>query len=112
DASWEVCIAGLAPVAGRVFALGHAQEVVAVVVDDLSAWVLRGDLWYLERAQADLAAETDDKLVAVGGGRSAESLVLVGCEPTLLELAISGTFDSHYRVGVSEGVRENRRESG
>lgn len=100
DASREVCIAGLATVAGRVFAFGDTQEVVAVVVDDLSARVLWGDLWYLERAQADLTAETDDKLVTVGVSRAAEGFVLVGGEPTLLEPRIGSTFDSHDRVRV------------
>jgi hypothetical protein len=35
DAPGVVCITGLATVAGRVLTLGHAQEVVAVVVDNL-----------------------------------------------------------------------------
>jgi hypothetical protein len=100
NAARKVRIAGLATVAGRVFAFGDAQEVVGVVLDDLPAWMRGRDLWYFERAQADLTAEADDKLVAVGGGCPAEGLVLVRGEPTLLELAVGGTFDSHYRVGV------------
>ena len=73
---------------------------VAVVVDDLSAWMLRGDLWNLERAQADLTAEADDKLVAVGVGRAAELFALIGVKPAVRGVVVVIVLDA-YRCRLS-----------
>lgn len=54
-----------------------------------------------EREQADLVAETHDKLIAVGVDRATQLFVFVGGEPALVEQGIVGSFDAYFCVGIS-----------
>jgi len=77
------------------FPLGHAEAIVFAVLGSFD--VARLDLWYLEGSQADVAAELNDEIVAMGFCVAAEFLELAVSHPDFVDVGALGGFETHYQ---------------
>ena len=93
DGCREVGVSGLAAITGRVLASGDAQAVVIAAGGSFD--VFRAELRDFEGAEADVATELEDEVVAVGGGRAPEAVEFGVGHPDVVVVWLVGGFEPH-----------------
>ena len=93
DGRGEVGVTRFAAVAGGVFASGDAQAVVIAAGGSFD--VFRAELRDFEGAEADVATELEDEVVAVGGGRAPEAVEFGVGHPDVVVVWLVGGFEPH-----------------
>ena len=97
DSRGEVGVSGFAAVASGIFASRDAQAVVIAVGGAFD--VFGAELGDFEGAEANVAAELEDEIVAVGGGGAPEAVEFGVGHPDVVVVGLVGGFESH--VGYS-----------